>query len=134
ATVRSLDYFAARGFPPDDIFDLHGARPIELRAQFGLDEGDLDVVLSLTRHEDELLIKVVRLTREDGTELAEADGSKPETERSRLLEQLGPRRRGDAIEPRFALIRADRTIAAEPAPKPEEASPLATREPLPRDL
>lgn len=53
---------------------------------------------------------------------------------ARYLTRLGPHRLGQTMGPRCALIRADRTTLTDMPPGAEPSSPLATREPLPRDL
>lgn len=144
STVRSFAYFTDNGFPPGEIFNLQDARPIELEASVRLEAGDvengdpswfteaLELGFRLERREDEILIALVRLRRADGTQLAVDAESGTEPSVERVFERLGWRRRGRGVEPRFALIRADRTLVG--ARREEEAAPLATREPLPKDL
>jgi hypothetical protein len=142
STVRSLSYFAERGFAADEIFHFDDGSPIHLVARLRLDPVDgggaaapwadqaVDVTLGVSRGEEELVITLFGLALEDGASLAPTD----EAEWVRLLNPLGPRRRAKATEPRFALVRADRTMLAEPAPAREQTSPLETREPLPREI
>ncbi|WP_309891681.1 AAA family ATPase [Archangium sp.] len=144
STVRSFAYFTDNGFPPGEIFNLQDAMPIELGASVRLEAGDvedgdspwfmeaLELGFRLERREDEILIALVRLRRADGTDVAVAAESGNEQSVERVFERLGWRRRGRGVEPRFALIRADRTLVG--APREDEAAPLATREPLPKDL
>lgn len=146
ATVRSSAYFTERGFPPEDIFNLQDPAAIEVQACVRLDaaeraEGDppwmtqpLTLGVRLERGEEELAIRLHRLVRSDGVDLMTPLGQEAEVELKRVLERFGPRRRGAALDPRFALIRADRTIGAEPLPPNESPSPLSTREPMSRDL
>lgn len=140
--VRSFEYFAARGYPPADIFDLKGAKRIELEAELTLDSetGDPDwlgerfrVGVCLERGEDLVTVRITLMKRFDGADLAAGGGNKDAIDDafSLALERLGPRVHGKEAVPRFALVRADRTILGETA---EEASPLATREPLPAAL
>jgi hypothetical protein len=145
STVRSESYFADRGMPPEEIFNLKDPQPITLRAGVRLDPRDRDasdpawlaepieIELRLERREDELGIALTKLVREDGTDLTSADGEGA-TAIALVLKRLGPRQRGRVIEPRFALIRADRTLVTELAPSMDGPSPLSTREPLPGDL
>jgi hypothetical protein len=141
STARTWAYLSERGFAPDEIFNLQDARPITLRAGVllgaeELDDGDpawlarpLTLGLRLERREDELLIALEFLRHSDDTGAGSETGAI-----ERVLERLGKRRREKSFEPRFALIRADRTVAAESAPRSEEPTPLVTREPLPREL
>lgn len=147
SAARSFDYFATLGFPPDDIFDLHGARPIRLSAQVELQSGDLDtedpawmgqpieLALGLERREDELLITLVHAARADGVTLSSEGGEAANDDLARVLDRIGPRRGPAGPAPRFALIRADRTVLTEIAsPRLGDSAPLETREPLPREL
>jgi len=141
STARSWTYFAERGFPPGEIFNLQQPQPIRLRAGLlfkteELDEGDpswlahpLLLSVSLERREDELLIALEELRKGDGTHAGSEEGVL-----AHVLERLGRRRRQKTIEPRFALVRADRTVAAASEPESKEAVPLATREMLPLEL
>lgn len=144
STVRSFAYFTERGFPPEEIFNLHEVAPIEIRASMSLGPGELDAEepawlaepldfsLRLERREDELLIQLCRLQRSDGTDVAQVTGETNEV--GLVLERFSRRRRGRVPEPRFALLRADRTILGAATSGVEMQAPLATREPLPRDL
>ncbi|HSN97891.1 MAG TPA: AAA family ATPase, partial [Candidatus Nanopelagicales bacterium] len=78
-------------------------------------------------------IRITRLERSDRADLAAGGGDQDAVDRAfaLALDRLGPRVRGKEIVPRFALVRADRTLLGEAA---EGASPLATREPLPAAL
>ncbi|KYF78278.1 hypothetical protein BE17_13160 [Sorangium cellulosum] len=146
SVARSFDYFVTLGFPPDDIFDLNGVRPIRLSAQIELDPDDVDsqepawlgqpleLTLGLERREDELLLTLVRAARADGVELSSEGGEAADDDLTRVLERLGPRRGHAGLVPRFALIRADRTVLTELALPAGESAPLETREPLPREI
>ncbi len=141
-TVRTGGYFAQRGYAPGQIFDLAGACPIALSAEIVLDADDLgegapawlagpiQIALKLERSEDDVTVTLVRAAREGGGEIP-FDAS-PESDWTALAVRLRGRRGGGA--PRFALIRADRTVVTELAPLPAGPSSLATREPLPSDL
>jgi hypothetical protein len=141
STARSWTYFAERGFPPGEIFNLQHPSPIRLRAGLllkteELDDGDpswlaqpLGLSVRLERREDELLIVLEKVRQGDGT-----DAVSEESVLARVLERLGRRRRQKTFEPRFALVRADRTVAAESEPGPKEPASLATREMLPPEL
>lgn len=140
-TARSWAYFAERGFPPDEIFNLQQPRPIRLRAGLLLEPGELDegapswlasplsLSARLERREDELVIALEELRQADGTRVSPEEGGI-----ARVLERLGRRRRQKTFEPRFALVRADRTVATEFEPGPKEPLPLVTRELLPPEL
>jgi hypothetical protein len=140
-TARSWTYFAERGFPPGEIFHLQQPRPIRLRAGLlletqELDEGDpswlarpLSLGVRLERREDELVMALEELRQADGTHVGSEEG-----DIARVLERLVRRRRQKTFEPRFALVRADRTVAAESEPGSKESVPLATRELLPPEL
>lgn len=146
AAVRTFDYFVTLGFPPDDIFDLGGARPIRLSAQIELQPGDLDsedpawmrqpfeLTLGLERREDELQLTLVRAVRADGVELSSEGGEVADDDLTRVLDRLCGRRGHAGPTPRFALIRADRTVLTELASPAGDSAPLETREPLPREL
>lgn len=141
-TVRSFSYLTREGFPPGEIFNLREARPISIRTNVYLEPGELEegdppwltspieLGLSLERREDELLLSLTSLLRAEGTRMVRVEEEAIE----RVLERLGRRRRGRELEPRFALVRADRTIVGEPVPEVEAPSPLSTREPLPPEL
>jgi AAA ATPase domain len=140
--VRSFHWFASRGMSPDDIFDRSDARPITLQASLSVDprEGDpdwmrapIEVALRLTRGDEEVAVEVVRLSRADGADLAGGGGEAAVMDQafSLALARLVKRSRGREIVPRFALIRADRTIATGDT---AEGAPLAAREPLPQEL
>lgn len=146
STVRSEAYFEGRAFPPEEIFNLKDSQPIRLRAgiRFGPRDREasdpgwlaepIEIGLQLERREGELEVALTRLARSDGTDLA-ASGSEDAAAIALVLEKLGPRRRGRTTEPRFALIRADRTLVTESASSSAEPStPLSTREPLPPEL
>jgi hypothetical protein len=142
STVRSFAYLAKRGFPPNEIFNLQDVQPIRIRASIllepkDLSDGDpahwttpLEVTMRLERRENELLIVLANLQWADGTDVANEDA----TTLWRLLDLLGPSRRGEDLHPRFVLVRADRTVAGEPLPTGEGTAPLSTREALPPDL
>lgn len=137
STVRSWMYFAERGFPPGEIFNIQRPQSIRLRAGLllkteELDEGDpswlahpLTLSVRLERREGELLIALEELSQGDGTHAGSEAGVL-----ARVLERLGRRRRQNTFEPRFALVRADRTVAAASEPESKEALSLATREML----
>ena len=56
----------------------------------------------------------------------------PNEEVARVLRRLGPRVEARSVEPRFLLIRADRSVICDP-PR-ADAAPLVAREPMPVDL
>ncbi|UQA56780.1 ATP-binding protein [Polyangium aurulentum] len=144
ATVRSLGYFVDRGFPPGEMFNLRApGMPIALGASLRLGPGEveggdppwfrepMEVRLRLERRGgDEIAIRLERLVQSGGEDLA-AEGVEKEV-LHRALERLAPRSRGEMAASRFALIRADRTILTDMTD--EDLSPLATREPMSRDL
>lgn len=142
--VRSFEYFAARGYPPADIFDLKGAGAMELEAELTLDRGAGDpewlgepirvgVHLELDEEDEVVSIRITRLERSDRVDLATGGGDQhaADTDLALALERLGPRVHGKESLPRFALVRADRTLLGEAA---DHVSPLAPRELLPVDL
>jgi predicted ATPase len=144
ATVRTATYFTQRGFAPGEIFDLAGARPIELAAALQLDADDLvegdppwlaepiQIAFRLERADEDVAITLTRAARHDGA-VIQFDAAS-EADWARVSARIRSRRGGDTAQPRFALIRADRSVVAEPAPPPDRPSSLAVREPLPADL
>jgi predicted ATPase len=145
-TVRSFSFFSDRGFPPEEIFNLKDALPMELRASVRLDQSELsehdaswlaeplELGVRLERHEDEVLIELTRLSISNGGDLAREVPSSHQLQVRRILDLVALRRIGKRVHPRFSLIRADRTLAGEATRRREEPSPLTTREPLPQDL
>jgi hypothetical protein len=141
--VRSFDYLAREGYPATEIFDLRDAQPIVLEARLQLDHGASDppwlgepifASVRLVRGDEEVTVEITRLQRtKDGAELASGAGDLAAIDAAftLVMDGLGHRARGKQRLPRFALIRADRTMLGE---SPEDAEPRATREPLPRDL
>lgn len=141
--VRSFAYFTREGYAPGEIFDLREPQPIVLDARLVLDREGSDppwlgepirACIHLTREEEEVTVEILELQRTtDGADLASGTGDQAATDTAftLVMERLGQRVRGKEIVPRFALIRADRTILGE---SPEKTEPLATREPLPRAL
>jgi predicted ATPase len=137
-TGRSLGYFADHGFASDEIFNFDEKLPIELRARLQLGDaylevGDpdwlakpIEIEFSLERRDEEIRVSLTSLAAFDGT-----DAASGAEDRTRVLERLSPRRRAGALCPRFALLRADRTIVAEPMPTTEATG---SREPISRDL
>src|SRR5262249_42188496 len=140
--VRTFAYAAERGYPADEIFNIAAEQPIELRASIRLDADDpmakdplwlaapLDIGVCLQRPEDGLSITLTQLRRRDGQDLAAQVGADSDLAVEEALERLGPQR---GAEPHFTLLRADRTILTD-IPIADEASALATREPMPVDL
>jgi AAA domain, putative AbiEii toxin, Type IV TA system len=141
--VRSFAWFMREGYPPGDVFDRRDAQPIVMEARLELDHDESDppwlaqpVVarVRVERGDEEVTVRILGLVRTvDGADLATGGGHTEATDEAfaLVLSRLGQRARGKAVAPRFALIRADRTLAREAAESP---SPLATREPLPRTL
>ncbi len=141
--VRSFDYLAREGYPATEIFDMRDNQPILLEARLQLDHAPSDppwlgepihAGVRVTRGEDEVTVEITRLQRtKDGAELANGAGdpSAIDAAFALVMDRLGQRTRGKQREPRFALIRSDRTMLGESL---EDAEPRATREPLPRDL
>ncbi len=141
--ARSFDYLAREGFPATEIFDLRDARPIVLEARIALDPqlGDpswlsdpIVATLHLVRGDDEVTVEITKLQRtKDGAELAAGGGDVTALDAAftLVMDRLGHRARGRHRVPRFALVRADRTMLGEPQ---EDAEPRATREPLSRSL
>lgn len=141
STARSWTYFSERGFPPGEIFNLQDPSPIRLRAGLLLTTDEIDewdpswlaqpltLSVRLERREDELFIALEELRQEGGSPIGPEDGVLVP-----LLERLGRRRRQKTIEPRFALVRADRTVAAESETGPKEPVPPATRDMFPPEL
>jgi hypothetical protein len=146
STVRSESWLTDRAFPPDEIFNLKAPEPITLRAKLRLDTRDrepsdpawlvepIEIGVRLERREDELGIQLDRLVRADGTDLLTTTGSEASAAVVLALSRLGPRPRGKVVEPRFAMIRADRTMVADSVLSVQAPAPLSTREPLPSDL
>jgi predicted ATPase len=144
--MRTFSYLAGHDFPPDEIFNLQDAEPMEFRASIHLEAGDLErdaaswlsapleLELRLERREDAIWIELTRLKRSDGADLADQSDIVHALDLGTVLDLLSPRRLGDRVHPRFALIRADRTLAGETSLTQEGPAPLMTREPLPRDL
>ncbi len=143
--ARTFAYFTERGFPPDEIFNLDAPTPIELSATLRLDRGDLDAKdppwmaapieagARLERREDDLVITLTRLQTSSGIDLLSSPSEDAAgTTAADVLERLGPRRRGKSLEPRFALLRTDRTALTEVSS--DRSSPLVTRDPLPQDI
>lgn len=140
SAIRSEKYLAERGFPPEDIFDFTSQAPITLRASFQPDAGDLaadeppsargpiEVELRLDRRPEGAEVSLTRLVRSGGADLSAASNE----EVARVLHGLGPRVGARVVEPRFLLIRADRSVVCDP-PR-GDAAPLVAREPMPLDL
>ncbi|WP_437562958.1 AAA family ATPase [Sorangium sp. So ce542] len=141
--VRGYEHFAQQGYPPAEIFNLKDAGPIVLEAELQLDREKDDpswlgepivTCVRLERGEEEVTVRITELRRTaDGVDLAAGAGDQAATDAALtlVLERLGQRVRRKEVVPRFALVRADRTLTREAS---EGASPLATREPLPRAL
>lgn len=141
--VRGYEHFAQQGYPPAEIFNLKDAGPIVLEAELQLDPEKDDppwldkpiiAQVRLERGEEEVTVRITTLRRTtDGADFAAGAGDKAATDAAfaLVLERLGQRVRRKEVVPRFALVRADRTLTREAS---EGASPLATREPLPRAL
>jgi predicted ATPase len=138
--VRSGKYLAERGFPPEDIFDFTSQAPISLQASFLPDPGDvapgeppsasapIEIALRIEPRPEGAVIALSRLVRPEGTDLSAATDDAV----ARVLHRLGPRTPATSVEPRFFLIRADRSVVCDPPQG--DAAPLVAREPLPPDL
>lgn len=138
--VRTDEFLAERGFPPDDIFSFRSQTPIALRARLRLDatdlaaddppsaSGSIEIGLRITRHPDGAAISLTRLLLPDGTEASAATNDSA----ARVLHRLSRRVEAKTVAPRFALIRADRSVLSDPPI--QDAAPLVAREPLPPDL
>ncbi len=138
--IRSDKYLTERGFPADDIFDFASQGPITLRATFlpeasdaAADDppsarGPLEVDLRIERRPEGAAVSLTRLVRSGGEDAAAAPGE----DVARVLQRLGPRVEARSVEPRFLLIRADRSVLCDP-PQGEPA-PLVAREPMPAAL
>lgn len=137
-TGRSLGYFADHGFPVGEIFNFEGKLPIALRARLLLNDADteegdpnwlvkpVEIGFSLERRDEEIRVSLTSLATFDD---ANAEGVAED--RTRIVERLSPKRRTGTLSPRFALLRADRTLVAEPMPTTDVAG---SREPISRDL
>ena len=138
--IRSDKYFSERGFPAEDIFDFTSQAPITLRASFQPGAGDItaddppsargpiEVELRIERRLEGAAVSLTCLVRSGGVDTSAA----PNEEVARVLQRLGPRVAARSVEPRFLLIRADRSVVCDP-PR-DDAAPLVAREPMPLDL
>jgi hypothetical protein len=135
--VRTDSYLSERGLPPEDIFDFQSQGPITLRASLRPDlatddppsaAGPIEVALRIERRPEGAAISLTRLVPAGGPDLATA----PDGEAARVLYRLGPRVEARTVEPRFLLIRADRSVVSDPPA--DDAGPLVAREPMPPDL
>lgn len=132
---RSGKYFAQRGFAVEDIFHVATQEPIEITAHVVFDPADrapheaVEIAVSIERREDDATISLRRLKLLSGDDLAIGESKDAA---ALVLERLSPRPSGKIAEPRFLLIRADRTVISEPPV--DDTAPLGARESLPPPL
>lgn len=149
ATIRTHGFFAERGFATDETFHYVEPAPITLRALITFADTECpsnapswvnNAVLLGLRAElltNSVAIRLIEFQSADGTDLTHDTTNTGEKNVSSLRilfdvmnQQTGSLSRG----PRYALIRADRSILSEAADAFVKPEPFTGREPLPADL
>ena len=138
--IRSDSYFSQRGFLADNIFNFTSQAPITLRASLQpgagdvaadalpADRGPIQVELRIERRPEGASISLTGLARSEGPDISTA----PKEEVARMLHLLGRGGEARSAEPRFLLIRSDRSVVCDPPQ--DDSAPLVAREHMPRDL
>ncbi len=149
ATIRTHGFFAERGFPVDEIFHYMEPTPITLRARITFANAELPpnappwlnsgILLSLRAEllTNSVAIRLIDFHNADGTDLTRDTTNSGEKNLSslRMLFDVINQQTGSLSQsPRYALIRADRSILSEAVDAFVKPEPFTGREPLPADL
>lgn len=149
ATVRTHGYFAEHGFSADEIFHFMEPTPITLRARITFADTERppnappwlnnSILLGLRAEllTNSVAIRLIEFQSPDGTDLARETtnaGEKNVSSLRMLFDVMNQQGGSLSKNPRYALIRADRSVMSEAVDAFVKLEPFTGREPLPADL